>query len=99
LESESNVVSPWWKRTDLGTDAKVSFQQKCQAAGVQIMWGEDHVTHHEMARRAQPSGTNPRAATTTGGAKPAKFTGAAAPRDVAGSMLGFVAAVAAAAAI
>jgi len=64
------------------------------------MWGEDHVTHHEMARRAQPSGTRPRAAaTTTGGAKPAKFTGAAAPRDVAGSMLGLVAAVAAAAAI
>lgn len=70
------------------------------------MFGEDHVTHHEMARRdsvAKASGggtgTRARASATTGGPKPAKFTGAAAPRDIVGSMLGLVAAVAAAAAI
>lgn len=45
------------------------------------------------------TGTRARASATTGGPKPAKFTGAAAPRDIAGSMLGLVAAVAAAAAI
>lgn len=89
-------------------DAKVSFAQKCQAAGVKVQFGEDHVTHHEMARRDSApgvkasgggKGTRARASATTGGPKPAMFTGAATPRDIAGSMLGLVAAVAAAAAI
>lgn len=94
---------------DLNLAAKVSFVQKCQAAGVHVEFGEDHLPagHHEMLRRdsvAPPSerGTGTRgaraaSATTTEGAKPAYFTGAAAPRDVTGSMLGLVAAVAAAA--
>lgn len=58
--------------------------QKCQAAGVQVQFGEDHVPpgHHEVVRRL---------------AAPSK--GGAVSRDVAGSMLGLVAAVAAAAAL
>lgn len=98
------------RNADLNLAAKVSFVQKCQAAGVQVQFGDDHVTpgHHEMVRRdsvakAAPSGggrgSRARASATTGGPQPAKFTGAAAPRDVAGSMLGLVAAVAAAAVI
>ncbi|KAE9973098.1 hypothetical protein EG328_004608, partial [Venturia inaequalis] len=89
--------------------AKVAFVQRCQAAGVHVEFGEDHVPpgHHEMVRRASaakaaPSGagtetTEARATATTGGLRPAEFTGAAAPRDLAASMLGLVAAVAAAA--
>jgi len=50
------------------------------------------------ASSARVSGAS-RASATSKGIKPAAYTGAAAPRDIAGSMFGFVAAVAAAAAI
>jgi len=86
--------------------AKVAFTQKCQAAGVEVRFADEKVQHWEMAKRSSPSATasgqgigHKAAATTTRGAKPAMYTGAASPRDVAGSMLGLVAAVAAAAAI
>jgi len=49
------------------------------------------------ASSARSSGA--RASVTSKGIKPAAYTGAASPRDIAGSMFGFVAAVAAAAAI
>jgi len=48
---------------------------------------------------ARASGARASASATSRGVKPAAYTGAAVPREVAGSMLGFVAAVAAAAAI
>jgi len=50
------------------------------------------------ASGARASGAG-RASATSKGIKPAAYTGAAVPRDIAGSMFGFVAAVAAAAAI
>ncbi|QDS74626.1 hypothetical protein FKW77_009090 [Venturia effusa] len=93
-------------------DAKVAFVQKCQAAGVQVQFGEDHVTpgHHEMIRRdsveeagadssERGTGTRARASATSGSPRPAQYTGGGVPREVAGSMLGLFAAVAAAAAI
>jgi hypothetical protein len=57
-----------------------------------------------VARPAKADGSSARASgarasATSKGVKPASYTGAAVPREVAGSMLGFVAAVAAAAAI
>lgn len=100
------------RNADLNLAAKVAFVHKCQAAGVQVEFGEDHVVpgHHEMIRRdsveeASPAGgargarARASASATTGGPMPAQFTGAAVTRDLAGSMLGLVAAVAAAAAI
>jgi len=48
---------------------------------------------------ARASGARVSASATSKGVKPASFTGAAVPREIAGSMFGFVAAVAAAAAI
>jgi hypothetical protein len=51
------------------------------------------------ARTSGARASGARASATSKGVKPASFTGAAVPREVAGSMFGFVAAVAAAAAI
>ncbi|TID21764.1 hypothetical protein E6O75_ATG05159 [Venturia nashicola] len=86
--------------------AKVAFVQKCQAAGVHVEFGEDHVPpgHHEMVRRDSvaddASSAGARASRTTGGGRQAaRLNGAATSREFAGSMLGLVAAVAAAAAI
>lgn len=52
-----------------------------------------------VVRNVASASASSRASGTAKGPKPATYSGAAVPRDVAGSMLGFVAAVAAAAAI
>jgi len=84
--------------------AKAAFRTECLAAGIRVNFNTQPGEHLDMVRRADASAkaSNTARASATGtakGPKPAAYTGAAAPREIAGKVLGFVAAAAAAAAI